>query len=56
MLAFSEAIFTGLGVIGGLTADVSHTGTSARDATYRVIYGAATGNLYYDADGTGRRA
>ena len=55
-LAFGKAIFTGLGVIGGLTADASHTSTSARDATHRVIYGAATGNLYYDADGTGSRA
>jgi hypothetical protein len=55
-LAFSKAIFTGLGAIAGLTADAFQSVTSARDATDRVIYGAATGNLYYDADGTSRRA
>lgn len=55
-LAFSKAIFTGLGAIGGLDAAAFQTGTGASDTTDRVIYDAATGNLFYDADGTGRRA
>lgn len=55
-LAFIKAIFTGLGAIGGLDAAAFHTGTGASDTTDRVIYDAATGNLFYDADGTGRRA
>jgi Ca2+-binding RTX toxin-like protein len=55
-LAFSKAIFTGLGAIGGLEAAAFQTGSAALDATDRIIYDSATGNLYYDADGSGRRA
>ena len=56
MLAFSKAVFTAIGAIGGLTADAFYTGTSAHDATDRVIYDVGSGNLYYDPDGTGRQA
>jgi hypothetical protein len=55
-LAFSKAIFNGLGAVGALEAAAFQTGTVALDATDRVIYDAATGNLYYDPDGSGRRA
>ncbi len=55
-LAFSRAIFTGLGAAGALDETAFHTGTAALDASDRVIYDAATGSLYYDADGNGRRA
>ncbi len=55
-LAFSRAAFTGLGPVGGLGANAFANGTSALDASDRVIYDQATGNLYYDADGTGSRA
>jgi len=55
-LAFSKAVFTGLGAVGALLSDAFHTGTVALDATDQIIYDAATGNLYFDADGNGRRA
>jgi Ca2+-binding RTX toxin-like protein len=55
-LAFSKAVFNGLGAVGALTEDGFYAGTSAHDATDRVIYDDATGSLYYDADGNGRRA
>jgi VCBS repeat-containing protein len=55
-LAFSKAIFTGLGAVGTLSEAEFQIGTAALDATDRVIYDQVTGNLYYDADGIGRRA
>lgn len=54
-LAFSKAVFTGLSALGVLDEDAFHAGTSANDASDRVIYDATTGNLYYDVDGIGRR-
>lgn len=55
-LAFSKAVFTALGAIGALGADAFHAGAAANDATDRIIYNQATGNLFYDPDGTGSRA
>ncbi|WP_295529542.1 hypothetical protein [Novosphingobium sp. Chol11] len=55
-LAFSKAVFTGLGSIGGLEEAAFHAGTSAHDADDRIIYDQATGKVYYDADGNGRSA
>lgn len=54
-LAFSKAVFTGLGALGVLDEDAFYAGTAAHDASDRVIYDASTGNLYYDVDGIGRR-
>ncbi|EJN02464.1 calcium-binding protein [Phyllobacterium sp. YR531] len=48
-----NAIFTALGATGALVAAAFHVGTSAADATDRIIYNSSTGALYYDADGSG---
>ncbi len=55
-LAFSKAVFTWLGMIGALDADAFQAGTAAHDASDRIIYDAASGNVFYDRDGTGSRA
>jgi Ca2+-binding RTX toxin-like protein len=55
-LAFSKTVFTALGVIGALGVDAFFAGTAAQDATDRIIYNQATGNLFYDPDGTGSKA
>ncbi len=49
------AIFTGIGA-GVLDADAFVIGAAAVDAEDRIIYDAATGALYYDADGIGAGA
>ncbi|MEI6643769.1 MAG: calcium-binding protein, partial [Novosphingobium sp.] len=51
--------FKGLGAAGDLTSDQFWSGadvTSAHDASDRLIYNTSTGDLYYDADGTGAKA
>jgi serralysin len=55
-MQLSKAIFTGLGDIGALSSDefVSGAGlTAAADGTDRIVYDTTSGNLYYDADGSG---
>jgi Ca2+-binding RTX toxin-like protein len=47
-----SAIFGGLS-LGTLNADAFITGTSAADGSDRIIYDPLSGNLYFDADGTG---
>jgi Ca2+-binding RTX toxin-like protein len=41
---------------GPLTAAAFHTGASAHDRSDRIVYDPATGNLFYDPDGTGATA
>lgn len=51
--------FKDLGAAGDLTSDQFWSGadvTSAHDASDRLIYNTSTGDLYYDADGTGAKA
>jgi serralysin len=49
-----NAVFSAGGLATGLLlASQFEIGASAADASDRVIYNAATGALFYDADGTG---
>ncbi len=57
-LVLSKAAFTGLAALTGandLSAEY-HAGTTAASATDHIIYDSNTGNLYYDADGSGAAA
>jgi serralysin len=47
-----DAVFAGLAP-GALAASAFHIGSAAADADDRIIYDAATGALYFDADGSG---
>ena len=51
-IRLENAVFTALAG-GALNADAFVLGTAALDADDRILYDAATGNLYYDRDGTG---
>jgi Ca2+-binding RTX toxin-like protein len=51
-IALDDAIFTGLSP-GALPAGAFVLGTSAGDADDRIIYDAATGRIFYDANGNG---
>jgi len=54
-IALDNAIFTDLPT-GVLAGDAFTYGTQAQDAGDRIIFDDVTGNLYYDADGTGTAA
>ena len=56
VIQLENAIFTGLTTTGTLAASAFVTGTAAADANDRIIYNASTGDLFYDADGTGATA
>lgn len=51
-IALDDAIFAGLG-LGALGSGAFHTGSAAADADDRIIYNANTGQLFFDADGSG---
>ncbi len=55
-IALDDAVFAGIGAIGALGAAAFHRGAAAADADDRIVYHAATGNLYFDADGSGAGA
>lgn len=56
-LAFDSSVFTAIGGLGAFGAGdaryVEGAFTSGQDATDRIIFNTTTGNLYYDADGSG---
>lgn len=55
-IALDNAVFTGLGAEGTLSASAFVLGTKALDASDRIIFDQAKGALFYDADGTGSQA
>ena len=54
-ILLDDAVFAGLAT-GALNPNAFVTGTAALDADDRILYDAATGKLYFDADGNGAGA
>lgn len=54
-LVFDNDAFANIGPVGAMSSTRIAYGTSAADANDRLIYSAATGRLWYDADGTGAK-
>ena len=52
LIVLDDAVFAGLAA-GGLGANAFRAGAAAGDADDRIIYNAATGQLFFDADGSG---
>jgi Ca2+-binding RTX toxin-like protein len=55
-IQLDDAMFAGIGAVGALSADAYRARTAAADASDRVIYDSATGNLYFEPDGNGAAA
>ena len=55
-ILLDDAVFTGIGGLGTLSGSAFVTGTAAGDADDRIIYNSATGQLFFDADGSGSGA
>lgn len=55
-IRLDDATFAGIGPRGWLSAEMFHTGAAAHDADDRVVYDSRSGELFYDADGTGAAA
>ena len=51
-----DAVFAAVGPVGALSAAAFRAGTAAADSSDRVIYNEASGQLLYDADGSGAGA
>ena len=52
-IALDDAIFAGIGTPGSFNANAFFAGAAAHDLDDRIIYNQATGQLLYDADGSG---
>ena len=55
-LLLDDAVFAQLGGPGTLNGNAFVTGAAAADASDRIVYDSATGQLFYDADGSGAGA
>ena len=55
-IALDDAIFAGIGRRGGFNANAFFAGSAAQDGNDRIVYNRATGQLFYDADGSGAGA
>ncbi|HYI48203.1 MAG TPA: hypothetical protein VEX35_07050, partial [Allosphingosinicella sp.] len=56
-IALDDAVFgAGIGTPGTFNANAFHVGTAAHDLDDRILYNSATGQLYFDADGSGAGA
>jgi len=51
-IRLARSVFGGIAA-GELSAGAFHAGTEAADADDRIVYDSATGNIWYDADGSG---
>jgi Ca2+-binding RTX toxin-like protein len=49
-------VFKAFASTGTLSSSAFQTGSVARDSTDRILYDPSSGNLFYDADGTGATA
>ena len=52
VIRLDDAIFTQAGAVGALAADAFHIGAAAADAEDRIIYNSASGDLFYNSNGT----
>jgi serralysin len=52
-IQLDDAVFAGIGPVGVLAPAAFAIGTEALDADDRIIFNSATGELFYDADGSG---
>jgi Ca2+-binding RTX toxin-like protein len=50
-ILLDRTVFAGIAVDGKLAASAFGLGTSAQDGTDRIVYDAASGNIFYDSDG-----
>lgn len=53
IIRLENSVFTAIGGVGVLAAAAFRVGAGALDASDRIIYNSATGQLFYDADGVG---
>jgi cysteinyl-tRNA synthetase len=52
----AQSIFNAFGGYGAITAGAFNTTSAALEADDRIIFNRSTGDLFYDADGSGRIA
>jgi Ca2+-binding RTX toxin-like protein len=56
IVVLDRSIFTGIAANGTLAAGAFRLGAAAGDADDRIVYNSATGQIFYDADGSGATA
>jgi Ca2+-binding RTX toxin-like protein len=56
VIHLDDAVFSGIGATGALSASAFTTGANATSASHKIVYNYATGELFFDADGSGAGA